>query len=96
MKKKISEVSEVKVERKIETVPTKLGSLIIKKKSNHYEILRDKKLLGELYPPFPMGNYFMPVWGVWRQTINNESILEEVFSSLDSALSFIQKKFSKK
>lgn len=80
-----------------ETVPAKQGNIIFKKnKSNKYDIIKDKKVLGELQPPFQMGIYMLPTWAVWRNTIGEESVLEEVFANLDSALAFIQKKFSKK
>lgn len=85
-------------EHKLETVPAKLGTLTLKKnKSKNYDIIdKNKKIVAELQVPFQMGIYFMPTWAVWRPTLEDKSMLEDVFGSLDSALAFIQKKFSKK
>ena len=104
--KKESKVIETSIEKEVketvknETVPSKLGNLILKKnKSDNYDIIdKNKKIIAELQVPFQMGVYFMPTWGVWRKSIiaTDKDILEDVFASLDSALVYIQKKFSKK
>jgi len=95
-KKNIKEL-EVK-EHKKEVVPEKLGQLTLKKnKSGNYNILnKDKKLLAELNPPVQVGNYYLPCWAIWRETIEKKNVLDEVFATLDSALVYIQKKYSRK
>ena len=100
---KLSEetVSEIVIEtdsHKHEKIPSKLGSLVFKKSKKHYDIIgKDGKIVAELYMPFNAGPYYIPMWAVWHVSpVDDKSILDEVFSSLDAALSYIQKKFNKK
>jgi len=85
-------------EKKVEIVPDKLGDLTFKKnKLSGYDILnKDKKVVAEMMPPMYVGKYFLPCWAVWKQTIENKSVLDEVFANLPAALTYIQKKYSKK
>ena len=92
------EVVVEKTELKNETVAAKQGNLTFKKnKANNYDIFdKNKKHVAELHVPFHVGMFLIPTWAVWRLTIEDKNVLEEVFANLDSALAFIQKKFSKK
>ena len=98
MKKIVEEAIEEPAEHKHEKVPSTLGTLKLKKRKNHYNIIgKDDKTVGELYLPFNAGQYHIPCWAVWHiNPVDGKSILDDVFASLDTALDFIKKKFIKK
>ena len=73
-------------------VPKTLGSLKIKKLKEHsYDVYREKELIASLNLPHKSGDYFMPNYSVWIGVV-----LQECFSTLDSALTFIKKFYDKK
>ena len=93
-KQKTAEVKkaiEKPSERVLPDIPKKVGTIKLEKVRNDYQIVDAAGIvLGSLQVPKQLKTFYNPNWGVWR----GDNLLD-CFSSLDQALTLIQKTFGK-